>query len=265
MRLTLLFLILASLCRALAAAPAELHVALWVSDNREISEASGTSRPNTGLRAFNEALAREICRRINAHCVLENILFSDILPGVEAHRFDLGFGNFLRTPEREKHVAFSDALWRSSSRLLVRAKRAAFWRSRFGAEMGTDQLRNIRAAAVLGTQQYAYLQSIAGEQGLRLRGVRALADALALLGEDQVDVVLAPMLMAYELLRRENNERLTFIGPPLVENGLGGSIHIALAKDREVLRQAVDSAIAELRADGTYSRLAHRYFPFSLD
>jgi len=260
MRFFLFILLLCCLCRTALAEVAELRIALWMADARDARQL-----PAGGLAAFNEALARQICRRINARCSTENVLFADILPGIEARHFDLGFGNFLRTPEREKRVAFSDPIWNSSSRLLVRSDSNRRLEARFGPEIRPEKLRDLRVGGVSGTQQYAYLERLADGRGLALSGFRTMSEVLDRLGDGQLDICLLPMLSAYDLLLREAPGRFEFIGPPLVDNGLGGTVHIALAKEREPLRQAVNSAIAALRADGTYHRLLRQYFPFSLE
>lgn len=259
-----LLLILTLCCAGAAPAQtAELHVALW---GAWATPKAGAAMPQSGgLSGFNEDLAREICRRMNARCSLETVVFSEILPGVEAQRFEMGFGNFLRTPEREKRVLFSDSIWSSSSRLVGRVDNDRRLAARFGPELTLDKLRDVRIGGILETQQYAYLESIAAERGLHLTGVRTMAEALALLREGRVDFCLFPMLTAFELLHHEEVGKYEFVGQPLVDNGLGGSVHIALPKGRETLRQSVNAAIAALRADGTYPRLVRRHFPFSID
>lgn len=265
LRLALLILSFCAVCRPASAEMGELRVALWVTEVEALARTPAAIPRVPGLAGLNEDLAREICRRINARCRFENVVFADILPGIETHRFDLGFGNFLRTPEREARVAFSDAIWSSSSRLLGRPDRDRLLRERTGAEPSLDKLRQVRIGSVLGTRQHAYLESIASGQGLKMSGFRTMAEALAKLGEGQLDFCLVPVLPAYDLLRREAPGRFEFVGPPLVEHGLGGSIHIALVRDREPLRLAVNSALAALRADGTYHRLVRRHFPFTLE
>jgi len=264
MRFTLIVLLLCSLCRAAIAGPGELHVALWVADIRDASR-PGSAAAAGGVAGFNEALAREICRRINARCVMESVVFADILPGVEAGRYDLGFGNFLRTPEREKRVAFSDAIWSSSSRLLVRSDNSKRLQARFGTDIRPEKLRGVSICGVLGTQQHRYLESIAGERELALSALDSMSEAVKRLGEGQFDLCLMPMLTAYDLLRRETPGSFEFVGPPLLDKGLGGTVHIALGKDKASLRQAVNSAIAAMRADGSYHRVVHQYFPFNLE
>lgn len=246
----------ACLCLLVALIPPavgdELRIALGILDGTA-SRGGDTG----GLAALNEDLAREICRRVATRCVTSNVRFGEILPGVEDGRFDLGFGNFLRTPEREQRVAFSAALWRSSSRLVGRAGTIA------NSELAT--LRRARLAVVADTQQHAYLQRLAAERQLAVLSAGTLAETLALVGDGQADFALLPMLSAYAMMVRETAGRYEFFGRPLTDDGLGGSVHIALPKTREALRQQVDLAIAGMRADGTYPRIVRRHFPFSLD
>src|SRR5512145_2928165 len=151
--LSLALLLLA--CASVAQA-GPLRIALGVQNNA--SPASGLSgkggAQSGGLIAFNEDLAREICRRINARCVTRHVLFGEILPGIEGGKFELGFGNYLRTPEREKQVAFSDPLWRSSSRLLAAPATTQRFATRLGREPELASLRGARLGVVAETQQH---------------------------------------------------------------------------------------------------------------
>ena len=98
-------LFLALLLCAGTARALDLTVALVAQEPGDMPAAVA---PGTGLAAVNADLAREICLRIGARCQLVYRPFGDILADVEAERVDLGFGNFLRTPERESRVALSD-------------------------------------------------------------------------------------------------------------------------------------------------------------
>lgn len=239
----------------------ELRIALGVADARALHGAGQTG----GLAAFNEDLAREICRRMSARCTTVNIVFADILPGIEAGAFELGFGNYLRTPEREKRVAFSDKIWRSSSRLVARSATARRFAATLGPDVALASLRDARLAVVADTQQQAYLQGLPGERGLSVVPARTMDETLGLVRDGKADFCLLPMLSAYAMLSREAAGEFEFVGPPQTEGGLGGSVHIALPKADAALRQAVNLGIASLRADGTYHRIVRRHFPFSLD
>lgn len=218
-----------------------------------------------GLAAFNEDLAREICRRINARCKTSHVLFAEILPGIEARQFELGLGNFLRTPEREKRVGFSDVIWRSSSRLIGSHETALRFAGSSGGDVTLATVRDARILTVVNSTQQAYLQKVAGEQGLTVLTVDTMEEVFAQLRQGKADFGLLPMLSAYAMFNRNAEAGLEFVGQPLVDNGLGGTVHIALPKDDEALRLLVNQGIAALRADGTYHRIVRRHFPFSLD
>lgn len=241
----------------------ELRVALGVQDL--VPNVAGKPGETGGLVAFNEDLAREICRRMNAHCRFSYGIFASILPDVEAHRADLGFGNFLRTPERERRVNFSDSIWRSSSRLLATAATARRYADHPEGEMTLDKLRGVRVAVIADTQQAIYLRSVAAEQQLSLVETKTMADTLRLLRDGKADFSLLTMLSAFVMLSRETPGAFEFVGPAIAERDLGGTVHIALTKGNAALRPAVNRAIAAMRADGTWLRIVRRHFPFNLD
>lgn len=216
----------------------------------------------TWLADFNLSLAREICRRLSAKCIFSHPEFSEIIPGIESRRFQLGFGSFLRTPEREARVAFSDTLWRSSSRLLAQPDVAARFVLAPGAEVKLETLHEARVVAISGSRQFEHLQSIAMPQGLKILVRPTIGDCLDALFKEQADFALLPGLYAYILLDPSAEQPLAFVGPGMVEHGLGGTVHIALPRDNENLRRLVNGALSEMRRDGSYQRIWRQYFPF---
>lgn len=259
-----LFLILA-LFSGLAQA-GELTVALGMQDPLQVRGGSaGNGFAGEQLVALNSDLAREICIRIKAHCTVVNQPIGEILQEVEAGRVDLGFGNFLRTPERERRVAFSDPLWRSSSRLLGAPATTRAFAAKLGQAVTLDNLRGARVAVIAGSQQHDYLVSIATEHKLTMLATPTTGDAVKALREKQVDFALLPVVYAYAQLSRDTTQQLAFAGPPVVAHGLGGSSHIALPKQKESLRRSVNQAIAAMRSDGTFQRIVLRHLPLGLD
>lgn len=236
--------------------PAELRVAVLAPPIPAPKVRPGM--PSGNLSALDEDLALEICRRLNVRCRIDFRLFADILPAVEKGEAALGLSNFQKTPERLQRVDFSAALWRSSSRLVGRRHA-----SPPGQQL--EHLRDVRIAAVNQSQQHRYLQGIATRQRLQVVTVDSMSDGLAAVRGQQADYCLVPMFNAYALLAEDHRAELTFVGPPLTGDGLGGTVHIALGKGNEALRRAVDQALLAIRQDGTFARLMRRHFPVLLD
>jgi ABC-type amino acid transport substrate-binding protein len=247
---------------------AELKVAILVQDTAQLSmqgDLLPSSTPGADLVAVTDELAREICRRINARCAYSYVRLADILPGVEDGRFDLGFGNFLRSPEREKRVAYSDPLFRSSSRLIGKPATARIFATRLGQPVSLASLRDARVAALDGSQQQDFLDGIAGERALTVLATATTAEALDVLRRDGADFALLPIRTGYALISRDKAQHFAFVGPAVTTHGLGDTAHIVLAKQQAALRRAVNKAIREIKADGTFQRIMHRHFPVFLD
>ncbi|MGV0951158.1 MAG: substrate-binding periplasmic protein [Azonexus sp.] len=247
---------------------AELKVAVLVQDPAQVSmqgDLLPSSTPGADLVAVTDELAREICRRIKARCSFSHVPFAEILPGVEDGRFDLGFGNFLRSPEREKRVAYSDPLFRSSSRLIGKPATARTFATKLGQPVSLASLRGARVAALEGSQQQAFLDGIAGERELAVLATSTTAEALDVLRKDGADFALLPIRTGYALISRDKAQHFVFVGPAVTAHGLGDAAHIVLAKQKNALRRAVNQAIAEIKADGTYLRIMQRHFPVFLD
>lgn len=255
-----------SLCITLPVQALELRVALGASaaQLQSVSEGGASGIREQGLNAVSAELAREICRRISARCKFDYMLFSEMLPAMVAKRYEMGAGNFLRTPECEKMVNFSDSIATSSSRLLASSERGAAFSSKT-AGLTLSTLRDARVVVLAGSVQQEFLKRVAVEQRLTVLSVASTSEMLPLLRKGEADFWLAPVYLAYAVTGSEPPGKYQFYGPPEIGNGLGGSVHIALTKDDANLTATVNKALADLREDGTYHRIVRQYFPVSLD
>ena len=261
--------LLLALCLATGFAQAsELRVAIGVQDPAQLAMSGNVIPPNmpgTELIAVNDDLAREICRRIHARCTVSFVPFNEVLPGIEDGRFDLGFGNLLRTPERDKRVAFSTPIWHSSSRMLGTPATAEAFATRLGQPLSLDNLRDARVATLEGSLQLTFLNAIASQRGLTVVTRKTAQEVLETLRDNTADFGLLTVLSAYALLNRDTTRQIEFVGSAVADRGLGGTVHIALPRQNDALRLSVDQAIAAIRADGSYQRIARRHFPLGLD
>ncbi len=242
------------------AATREVQVAVLQSPT--LPGATAVSQEAIAIGALNEALAREICQRVAVRCTSHSLPFAEIIPGVESGRYQIGIGNVLRTPDRERRLLFSLPLWRSSSRLVGTATAIG----RFGGHVQLPDLRGVTLAVERGTQQHRYLQEIVGTQKLKLIETASVGESMNLLVQGKADFSLMPVRTAYFLLQDAGgNAAVGFAGPALADHGLGGSVHVILNKNEADLRQQVDEALNAMRSDGTFQRILRRYMPFFAD
>lgn len=265
MRQLMLGLLLTA-CAALPAQALDLRVALSSSAGqvKSVSEGGGAVYREQGLSAVNAELFREVCRRITARCKFEYVLFKDMLPGMVEKRYEVSVGNFLRTPEREQMVNFSDSIATSSSRLVAAPERAAFFSGKAG-RLTLSGLYDARLVVVAGSMQEKYLKQIAAAQRLTVIAATSGPDILPLMRKGEADFWLAPVYLALPLLSEDSPANFQFYGPPEIDHGLGGTMHFALTKGDAALTAMVNKALAEIRRDGSYHRIVRQYFPVSLD
>lgn len=238
------------------------EVQMAVLQSPTLPGATAVSQEAIAIGAINEALGREICQRIAIRCTSHSLPFAEIITGVESGRYQIGIGNVLRTPDRERRLLFSLPLWRSSSRLVG----AATAIGRFGGHVQLPDLRGATLAVERGTQQHRYLQEIAGTQNLKLIETASVGESMNLLVQGKADFSLMPVRTAYFLLQDAGgNAGVGFAGPALADHGLGGSVHVILNKNEADLRHQVDEALSAMRSDGTFQRILRRYMPFLAD
>ena len=207
------------------------------------------------LTGFNIEFGRAICRKLGEGCRFTPMAFPSILPNVSGGMADIGIANTLKTPERERQVAFSVPFWRSTS-------------SFFGASGSNfrdthEALEKYRVCAIEGSRQSEYLRASAGPPG-HLIAVANNQDTMDGLRRGTCQVALAPTLQILSFLQSPQGHGFSFLGAPLTDQGLGGTVHMVVRPDKPELLRRLDQAIKELILDGTHERLTRRYFPFSI-
>ncbi|WP_247876319.1 substrate-binding periplasmic protein [Azospirillum brasilense] len=211
------------------------------------------------LVGFNIDFGRELCRSLGAVCSFDAVPFKQIIEDVAAGRFDIGFGNVLRTPDREQRLLFSVPYWRSSTSLVGR---------RGMPELSLDEaIRSRRIATIRGSRQHAALLRLAEADPTlhaNLVPVPTLDDLWDAMRNGQSDMAIGPTLNVVHFLLSDTGEGFETIGTPMSEDGLGGTVHIVFPPGQHALKAAVDRVLTVLRNDGTYQRINRNYFPFDI-
>lgn len=223
---------------------------------------TSTSKPfstmdSTGiLVGFNVEVVKEICARLNRSCVLQPTRFPKVLSAVSSGEADLGVANMLKTPEREKQVAFTMAYWRSTSSFVgVRGTRLDY------RKVGLD---GHTVCAIKGTRQLAFIGDLAkvGEGTVMVAGGNE--DLIGLLATGECQLAILPTLQGLPFLQSEKGKNFDFVGTPLSEQGLGGDVHMVVRLDRPELLDQVNQILEGIIKDGTHEKLTRKFFPFSI-
>ena len=173
-----------------------------------------------------------------------------IIPELLAGRIDMVCSGMSISPERQAKVTFSTPYFTIKKVLLVRANSKLTKEEILTGKKKLGTQRSTQAAtwlednvggdiALYDTQENAYLDLTSG----------------------RLDGILADKYVQYEWLKSKDGSAYEFKGDPVVESD---KIGIAVRKG-DPLRERLNKALAEIKADGTYKKINDKYFPFSIE
>jgi lysine/arginine/ornithine transport system substrate-binding protein len=211
--------------------------------------------PDGTVTGFDVDLANEICRRIAMHCQWVEMEFSGMIPALQARKIDAIISSMAITEKRMQQIAFSTKLFQFKSRLI--AKTGA------PVTVSAEGLRGKRIGVQSGTQFETYAQKNWQSGGVEVVAYQSQEGVFEDLTAGRLDAALLGSVEADNgFLKTPRGKGFGFVGGPLEmgDHGTG----IGLRKDDVALKASIDSAIAGMRADGTYQKIAHKYFDFDV-
>lgn len=200
---------------------------------------------------FDVEIAQALCAKMKAECEVVTSDWDGIIPALNAKKFDFLAASMSITEERKAAVDFTDAYYTNKLQFIapkaseLKTDKAGLKGKVIGAQRATiagtwleDNLTDVVDIKLYDTQENAYLDLASG----------------------RVDGVLADKFVNWEWLKSETGKGFEFKGEPVFDND---KIGIAVRKG-DPLREKLNSALAEIIADGTYKKINDKYFPFSI-
>jgi lysine/arginine/ornithine transport system substrate-binding protein len=209
--------------------------------------------PDGSVQGFDVDLGNEICKRIHAQCKWVELEFSGMIPALQARKIDAILSAMAITEKRMQAIAFSSKLYQFKSRVVARQ----------GSGLGSDaaSLAGKRVGVQSGTQFESYALAQWAPHGVSVVPYKSQEEVFTDLVNGRLDAALLGTVEAENgFLKTPQGKGFAFAGQPLSmgDHGVG----IGMRKDDAALKNSIDAAIASMRADGTYARIAHRYFDF---
>lgn len=214
--------------------------------------------PDGSLVGFDIDLGNEICARLHARCVWIENSFDGMIPGLKARKFDAVLSSMSMTPKREEQIAFSVRLYNTGSRLIARkgAGLLPTAGSLAGKSVGVEQ----------GTIQETYGRTYWEQHGVRIIAYQNQDQVYSDLSSGRLDAVLQNQVQAeIGFLKTPRGQDFAFTGNALNDpKVLGKGTGIGMRKDDTDLKAEIDGAIAGMLKDGTYQKIAKKYFDFNI-
>ena len=212
--------------------------------------------PDGTLAGFDVDIAKAVCDDMKVECEFVKQDWDGLIPGLLAKKFDLIAASMTITDERKKKVDFTSKYYQTPS--YFSAKRGA------GLDVTPAGLKGKTIGVQRGTIHACYVEKLFGESNVKLypSQLEAFNDLIS----GRVDVVFSDMIGATEqLLKPEGGQDYELVGDPQKDIGcLGEGVGIAMRKGDEQLRDRLDKAIADIRANGAYEKINAKYFDFDI-
>lgn len=213
--------------------------------------------PDGRLAGFDIEIAQALCDQMRVKCTLVQQDWDGIIPALLARKYDAIVASMSITEERKQKVAFTNKYYNTPAKF-ARKKGSGIEISKAGLKGKTVgvQRATIHDNFITGefgkeveikryaSQDEAYLDAVAGRLDL------LLADSVA---------------MNDGFLNTDKGKDWEFVGPDYSDpKYFGDGVGVAIRKQDQDLVAKFNKAIRDIRANGTYDRIARKYFDFDI-
>ena len=207
---------------------------------------------------FDIDLGNEMCKRIAVKCTWVGSDFDALIPSLKAKKIDAIISSLSITEKRQQEIAFTDKLYAADSRLVV-AKSSDI-------QPILESLKGKRVGVLQGTTQETFGNEHWAPKGIEIVSYQGQENIYADLTAGRIDAAFQDEVAASEgFLKQPVGKDYKFGGPSIKDEKLFGvGTGMGLRKEDNELREALNKAFAEMRADGTYEKLAKKYFDFDV-
>jgi polar amino acid transport system substrate-binding protein len=207
------------------------------------------------LVGFDIDIAKALCAKMKVECTFVAQDWDGIIPALLAKKFDAIVASMSITEERKQKVAFTVPYYSTPGNFIAPKDTKLTDLSPTGLKGKTIGTQSSTTASV-------YLEEKYKNSDIKLYPTQDEANAD--LANGRLDTILADKFVLYEWLEKTDAGKCCkFIGADIKDVNPEGT-GIAVRKEDNELREALNKAIKEIVADGTYKTINAKYFPFNI-
>ncbi|ALL64847.1 Lysine-arginine-ornithine-binding periplasmic protein precursor [Paraburkholderia caribensis MBA4] len=249
---------LAAMAGTLMAATATAASAAEIKEIRfgvEASYAPFESKSPAGeLQGFDIDIGNAVCARLKAKCVWVENAFDGLIPALQARKFNAINSDMSITDQRRAVIDFTDPIYVIPNQMI--AKKGS------GLQPTAASLKGKHVGVLQGTIQETYAKAKWAPAGVDVIPYQTQDQVYADLVAGRLDASFQDAEAASKgFLKKPQGAGFEFAGPAVSdEKLLGSGVGFGLRKGDAQLKDAVNQALKELKADGTIDKLAAKYF-----
>lgn len=196
------------------------------------------------LTGFDVEIAKEVAKRLGVQAEFKETQWDAMFAGLDAKRFDMVANQVGIKPEREEKYLFSKPYITSTAVLIAHEDNTEL--------KGFEDLKGKKAAQSM-TSNYA---DIARENGAEIVGVDGFNQSIELILSKRVDATINESLsfLDFKKAKPEAKVRIVAESEDVSKSGL------MFRQGSDTLVEAVNGALADMVADGTYDKISSKWF-----
>jgi len=196
------------------------------------------------LVGFDVEIGRAIAEHIGVEPQFVEGPWDGLIAGIDANRYDVVINQVGINAERQAKYDFSEPYIASKAVLVVREDNTDI--------TSFEDLSGKRSAQTL-TSNFGKL---AQEYGAELVPTEGFDQSIALVTQGRADATINDSLSFYDFKKQQPDAQVKIVAEAEDADFSG----VLLAKNRPELLAAINAALEEIKADGTYAEISQKYF-----
>lgn len=215
------------------------------------------------VKGFDVDVGNAVCAQLKAKCTWVKQEWDGMIPALMSRKFDAIVASMSITAERKQKVDFTDKYYATPLGLVAKQ----------GSPLlpSVEALKGKKVGVQRGTVADNYATKFWQPKGVQIVRYAKQDESYLDLGAGRMDAILADALEAEGgFLKKPAGSGFVFAGQrffgatPEEKAVIGEGVGIAVRKGDQDLKQQLNKAIAAIRADGTYDKLAKKYFDYDI-
>lgn len=204
---------------------------------------------NNKLIGFDLDIGEAICQKMQVTCKVVAQDWDGLIPGLLANKFDAVIASMAPTPERQKIVDFTNRYYTTTLAVAVP-------KSSTIKDLSPQAFKGKKIGAQAGTAQAMYAEDKYVPAGAILKVYPTAVEANSDFKDGRLDAVIQDKFPLVDWLKHDGSACCKLLGE---EEGTSQPIAIAIRKNSSQLKERINKALDEIRADGTYKKLEEKY------
>ncbi|MBV8466088.1 MAG: transporter substrate-binding domain-containing protein [Burkholderiales bacterium] len=211
------------------------------------------------LKGFNVDIANALCTEMKVTCQFVRFDWEQLIPALNGKKADAIIASMSITDDRKKLVDFTDRYTQTPAYFFAKAHRIPY------LYLNAKHLAGMKIGVQTDTTYDRYVTAKYGATStvVRFKNTMEMYDALV---KGDVDTLMDDAVAGYYgFLQTPKGRGYEFVGSAIDDQKFFGEGQgIALRKGDTALKERFNKALAAIHENGSYDKIEHRYFVFSV-